>query len=219
MHYLKYFYYLASNWNIFIAWHILWHEIKGEKKYQITTSAYDELEHLEDIDIDTSNATIYMPVSYNVLEHCFALAPVKNTHFLDVGCGMGRALCVAAHYGATQITGLDFSGKLCAIAKQNTAKTAQQFTQTKFTIIHNDAFYYQIPNAINYIFLFNPFNEFIMQKVAENITQSLVQNPRSITIVYVNPMHKNVFLNANFKQVNYFKTRKYLEAAILKNIV
>ena len=66
--YLKYFFYLAHNWNIKIAAYILYHEIKGEKKYNIQTTGVDELKSLDKKGIDISHATIYMPVSYPVIE-------------------------------------------------------------------------------------------------------------------------------------------------------
>ena len=69
--YIKYFFYLASNWNLRIAWHILDKEIKGEKKYGIQTTGADELKKLEAKGIDISHATIYMPASYDLLETVF----------------------------------------------------------------------------------------------------------------------------------------------------
>jgi hypothetical protein len=47
MKYLKYFFYIATNWNISIAWHIIRNEIRGEKKYGINTTGADNLKSLE----------------------------------------------------------------------------------------------------------------------------------------------------------------------------
>ena len=108
MKFFTYFLYIASNWNIRIAWHILLQEIKGEKKYRINTTGKDTLESLEEKGIDIDHATIYMPVSYDLLETIFNQLPKKrNTHFLDIGCGKGRALCVAAYHGFNKVTGID----------------------------------------------------------------------------------------------------------------
>ena len=40
--YIKYFAYLAWNWNIPIAWRIIREEIRGEKKYGIQSTGADE---------------------------------------------------------------------------------------------------------------------------------------------------------------------------------
>ena len=56
--YIKYFFYLAFNWYFKIAWYIIKQEIKGEKKYGITTTGADELKSLEKKGIDIEHATI-----------------------------------------------------------------------------------------------------------------------------------------------------------------
>jgi hypothetical protein len=43
-------------------------KLKGERKYGINTIGVDELDSLEDIGIDTSHASKYLPVDYFVLE-------------------------------------------------------------------------------------------------------------------------------------------------------
>ncbi len=224
--YIKYFFFLFTNWNIRIAWVMIRQEISGEKKYGIHTTGADELLKLEKQGIDISHATIYMPVSYSLLEEIFkqlklselsAANQQPQTHFLDIGCGKGRALCVAAHYGFEKLTGLDFSKDLCDMAKQNLSITKQQFPQIEYKVINNDAFYFEIPGDANYIFLFNPFDEIIMSAVVNNIFASLQNHPRKITVIYVNPLHKELFLKAGYKETWYSKKMKYLEASILTN--
>lgn len=226
--YIKYFYFLFINWNIRIAWIMIWQEISGEKKYGIDTTGADELFKLEDQGIDISHATIYMPVSYTLLEETFK--QLKNagpqqqttnnkqqTHFLDLGCGKGRALCVAAHQGFKKVTGLDFARDLCEAAKENLAITKQKIPALEYKVINNDAFYFEIPNDVDCIFFFNPFDEIIMSAVVNNIFASLKNNPRKIKIIYVNPLHKELFLKAGYKETWYSKKMKYLEVSILEN--
>lgn len=196
-------------------------EIKGEKKYGINTTGADELFKLEKQGIDISHATIYMPVSYKLLEEIFEqLDSHKNkpqTHFLDLGCGKGRALCVAAHQGIKKITGLDFAKDLCETAKENLAITKEKIPTLEYRIINNDAFYFEIPDDVDCIFFFNPFDEIIMSAVVNNIFDSLQNNSRKITIIYVNPLHKELFLKAGYKETWHSKKMKYLEASILTN--
>jgi hypothetical protein len=110
MKFIKYFFYLATNWNISIAWHIIRNEIRGKKKYGIDTTGADDLKNLEKKGIDISHATIYMPVSYDVLEQFFEEIKIETFHhFLDIGCGKARAMCVAASYGLQKISGVELS--------------------------------------------------------------------------------------------------------------
>ncbi|MBP6431004.1 MAG: class I SAM-dependent methyltransferase [Ferruginibacter sp.] len=217
MKFLKYFFYIAYNWNIKIAWHIILHEIKGEKKYNINTTGKDDLTNLEERDIDIDHATIYMPVSYDLLEDIFnQIKPKKLNHFLDIGCGKGRALCVAAHNGFKKVTGIDFSKELCAVAEKNLTQTKQQIAALQYKVYNNDAFYFDIPSDIDCIFLFNPFDEVIMSGVVENILISLEETPRSLFVIYVNPLNKELFLSQDFVEIYHTKKMKYLEASILE---
>ncbi|RYY65871.1 MAG: class I SAM-dependent methyltransferase [Chitinophagaceae bacterium] len=215
--YTRYFFYLASNWNIRIATHIISKEIKGEKKYDIQTTGADELESLEDKGIDTEHATIYMPVSYDVIEDVFdQYNPAASKHLIDIGCGKGRAMCVAAQMGARKITGIDFSKEFCDQAKLNLLKSKQKCPALDYKVLNNDAFYFDIPEDVDCIFMFNPFDEVIMSGVLENIEVSLEEHPRKLTIIYANPMQKHLFLEAGFTQTYHTKKMKYLEAIILE---
>lgn len=233
--YIQYFFYIAINWNLRIAIHILREEIKGEKKYGIDTTGADELKQLEKRGIDIDNATIYMPVSYGLLESVFSSGinlnknnnaspdsdnfnfPVNIAgyrHFLDIGCGKGRALCVAAHHGAKKITGIDFSKELCETANLNCTATRKKFPDLQYEIIHNDAFYFEIPDDADCIFMFNPFDDVIMSGVARNIADSFESNPRKITLVYVNPVCFAELTDIGFKSVYHYKKMKYIEVII-----
>lgn len=220
--YINYFFYLAFNWNFKIARHVISREIKGEKKYGINTTGADELKSLEKKGIDIEHATIYMPVSYDLLEEVLQAANnlvIKpGNHFLDIGCGKGRALCVAAYYGFTKLTGIDFSKKLADAAAANLELTRQKFPGIQYTIYNNDAFYFEIPDDVTCIFLFNPFDEVIMSGVVFNILESLKRNKRTITIIYVNDLHKETFTIAGFSEVYYKKTMRYLEVSVLQNL-
>jgi SAM-dependent methyltransferase len=216
--YLKYFLYLAYNWNIKIATYIIYRDIKGEKKYKINTTGIDELKSLDKKGIDISHATIYMPVSYPVIEGALDfISPNNKNHFLDIGCGKGRAMCVAAHKGFKKITGIDFSKELCDKAISNLAATKEILPDIDFKIFNNDAFYFEIPDDVDCIFLFNPFDEIIMSGVVENIQICLEKHPRKLSIIYANPVHKELFIHAGFKKVYYTKKMKYLEVSILEN--
>lgn len=215
--YLKYFFYLARKWDVKIAKHILLQEIKGEKKYGIKTTGADELQSLEEKGIDTDHATIYMPASYDLLEEIFEKIKSKEQqHFLDIGCGKGRVLSVAAHHGFNKVTGIDFSKEFCNEAEKNLAVTRQKIPDLQYKIINNDAFYFEIPTDVDCIFMFNPFDEIIMSGVAENILESFEINPRTITLIYANPMYKQELLEAGFKEIYHTKKMIYLEASIFQ---
>ena len=218
MKFIRYFLFIASNWNILIAWHIIIQEINGEKKYNINTTGNDNLKGLIKKGIAINHATIYMPASYDILEKLFSfLSNKKPTHFLDIGCGKGRALCVAAHNGYTKITGIDFSEKLCKAAETNLFRTKEKFPTLEFQILNEDASNSISPSDVDCIFLFNPFDHVITEKIKDNLIHSLQTHPRKLTIAYANPLYKNIFLDNGFTETYYSIEKKYLEISIMEN--
>ena len=218
--YIPYFFYLGFNWNWRIACYILSQEIKGEKKYHIVTTGVDNLKKLQKKGMDTSHATIYMPVSYSLLETVLKEVPaLYKNHFLDIGCGKGRAMCVAAHFGFMRLTGVDFSKELCIAAENNLIHTRENIPALDFSVINEDAARYDIPPDVDCIFLFNPFDVVIMGAVVSNIMESLEAQPRNLMVVYINPLYKELFLDEGFTEVYYFKQMKYLEGIILSKYV
>lgn len=218
MRFINYFFYLTINWNPRIAFHMIRHEVRGEKKYGIRSTGADELASLEKKGIDIEHATIYMPAAYDLLEEVFTIYPPKDfAHIIDIGCGKGRALCVAAHFGAKKVTGIDFSKTFCDEAKKNLAITQHKLPALNYTIVNNDAFYYPIPPDADCIFMFNPFDETIMSGVVENIEISLQEKPRKLIVIYFNPLEKRLFLEAGFREIKYSKKLGYLEYSVLSS--
>lgn len=221
--FIKYFFYVAYHWNLNIARVLLLQEIRGEKKYGINTSGADELKNMEKRGIDISHATIYMPVSYGIIGEVFdhlkkpdsVVVPFR--HFLDIGCGKGRAMCVAAAHGCQQVTGIDFSPELCTSANRNLALTKKHMPGLEYRVINNDAFYFEIPDGVDCIFLFNPFDEVIMHGVVDNIIRYTRKNQRKVTVIYVNPIHKDLFTGKGFPETYHSKKMKYLEVSVLEN--
>ena len=214
--YFKYFIYLLRNWDFKIASHIIALEIKGEKKYGIQSTGADELDLLEEKGIDIDHSNIYMPASYDLLEEVFTKMEMANfKHVLDIGCGKGRVLCVAAHFGVQKVSGIDFSKEFCQVATKNLEITQQKLKQLDFKIYNNDAFYFEIPEDVDCIFMFNPFDDLIMSGVLDNIEESLDEHPRSMTIIYFNPMQKHMFLEHGYQVLHQDKKLTYLDFTVL----
>ncbi len=215
--FIQYFFYLGLNWNWRIASHILIHEIKGERQYGIHTTGADELKTIAASGIDISHATVYMPASYLLLKEVFTELPAnQRSHFLDIGCGKGRALCVAAHNGFGKVSGIDFSRNFCTESEKNLLLTKRKFPSLIFSTITKDAAKVEIQTDVDCIFLFNPFDEIIMKRVIKNIQHSFSKKPRTIHIIYLNPLYKKEFTAIGFKEIFYTCKMKYMEAVILK---
>jgi SAM-dependent methyltransferase len=217
LYFLKYFYFIAKNWNVKLAAFTVYHEIKGEKKYKLDTIKIDNLQQQTIKSNNLKHASIYQGTNYFIIEKAFEFLRNENAnyHLVDFGCGKGRVLIVAAYYGFKKITGIDFSASLCNEAEINIEKIRPLFPSLDFQIICEDAVNFQIENDANVFFFFNPFDEVIMLQVVKNILSSLKKNPRKIYVVYVNPLHKEILLSAGFEEEYFFKKMEYLEFVIL----
>src|SRR5687768_6236983 len=217
LHYLKYFFYLADNWNIKFALFSIYHEIRGENKYGIRTSELNDLTKLSIKGDNKEHAKIYQGANYFLLESMLSYlrSTGANKNIIDYGCGKGRVLAVAASYGFNKITGIEFAEELCNEARKNIAALQLQFPGKVFNVIHINAIDYEIEDNDNVFFFFNPFNEIVMNKVIANILTSLNKNKKMIHVAYLNPRHKQLFINAGFTEVFYIKKMTYMEASIL----
>ncbi len=217
LNYLRYYLYIGWHWNWRIARHMIRQEKRGEKKYGLRTTGADELGHLRKKGVDTSHATIYMPAGYDLLENLFAQVNLSVCrHFIDIGSGKGRVMVVAAHHGARKITGIEFAPRFCAAARTQLAATALVIPGFEYQVINNDAFYVDIPDDADCLFMFNPFDEVIMSAVADNIAESHARNPRKITLLYANPLQRECLEDIGFTEVYHTITLKYLEAIIME---
>ena len=86
---------------------------------------------------------------------------IKFENFVDVGCGKGQPCIFAKKYFEfPNIYGIDFSEPLIDVAKRNLAKTS--YKNVNFLVA--DATSWKLPRGNSLVFLFNPFNEIILEK-------------------------------------------------------
>ena len=110
--------------------------------------------------------------------------------FVDLGCGKGRATCMAAQNGKGRVVGVEQDDSFLDIARQNLAKLPGRNAPVEF--FHGLAQGFDFDDT-TVVFLFNPFGARTLQEVVDLIEQSLQRKPRKLRFVYVNPVHEQVF--------------------------
>ena len=220
-YYIRYFVYIAWNWNVQLALFTIYHEIRGERKYNLSTSRLSTLAELSLTGPNFTHAEIYQGASYFLLEQVFArLRTLHQTAaFTDVGCGRGRALAVAIHHGYSMVTGIDFAEELCRESAAVCRKLLTRFPETNYRIVHADAAGFVFDDWMDLVYFFNPFDETVMRQVLNNLLLSLQKKPRALFVVYINPQYKHLFILAGFTEVYYLRKIQYVEACILKKPV
>ena len=113
--------------------------------------------------------------------------------FVDYGSGKGRALLLSILYGFRRAVGIEFAPGLCREAEHSLdrfrARTGRSF---EARVLNLDAVCYPVNDDDCVFFLFNPFERKVLEQVLSNIRRSLESKPRSIHIVYTNPVHRRV---------------------------
>lgn len=216
LYYIKYFCYIAWNWNVRLALFTIYHEIRGEKKYRIATARLNNLRHLTITGHNLKYAEIYQGAGYFLLEKIFnALKKLKaKGGFVDVGCGKGRVLVVAAHAGFTNITGIDFAKELCDEAIINCRQITAGFPSVTWRVNYINAVDYRFNKNAQVIFFFNPFQHEVMEQVIKNLLIALATYRHTMWVVYMNPQHKALFTRYGFKEISYIKKMAFVEASI-----
>lgn len=123
--------------------------------------------------------------------------PYEETTFVDLGCGKGRVLLMAAALPFKRIVGVEFSAKLADIARDNARRYTGPKKCTDISVETMDATKYRFPDGPIVVFMYHPFDEKIMAAVAESVTASLREKPRRIFIVYFKPVHREVWDGAS----------------------
>jgi predicted RNA methylase len=117
-----------------------------------------------------------------------ALRLPRDGTFVDVGCGKGRLLLLAASYGFERVVGLEFAKELCSIARNNVARYRKKTgIQSDIRIVEGDAVDYEIGDNDCVFFMNNPFGAALVEKFMQNIARSLAAKPRRVFIIYNNP--------------------------------
>lgn len=125
--------------------------------------------------------------------------PVSDLTFVDLGCGKGRALLLAAQYPFKSIIGVEFVPAFAEAAQQNLKMAAIRGLRQDIEVVLGDATLFAFPQEPLLVYLFNPFDSHIIQQVANNARASWRSRRRPFVIVYANPIHKDVFLNGGWR--------------------
>lgn len=119
--------------------------------------------------------------------------------FLDLGSGKGRALLLASEYPFQKIIGVEIQPDLHRIAEENIARfSSPEQKCRRISVWCGDARTFVFPPEPLLLYLFNPFPEYVFEKVLANLEESLRSHPRSIYIVYNTPLAKGPIENAAF---------------------
>lgn len=117
-----------------------------------------------------------------------------NDVFLDLGSGMGRVVLQAAlRYRFRRIVGVELSTRLHDIARCNVDRVRARLGP-EIVLVNADVLDYDVPDDVTVVFLYNPFGGHIFRTVVQRLLASVDRSPRSLRIIYGNPVEEAVLL-------------------------
>ncbi len=122
--------------------------------------------------------------SMSMLLDAIEIRPGKDV-FLDIGCGKGRAVVMAAERLFDRVIGVELSADLAAAARKNVANAlaTNRLACRSLEIVTSNADAFPIPDDVTVIYFFNPFTGLALNMVLQNMKSSLDRCPRRLTII------------------------------------
>jgi predicted RNA methylase len=143
------------------------------------------LEPLWKLNIDSPNARYGERYEATTADELLAVLkflnlPMQNFTFIDLGCGKGRTLIVAARFGFGRVIGVEFAQELATTAQANLAK---QELRNAF-VLQADAAQFTFPRGGKVVYLYNPFSSEVLSRVLDNLQAC---RDEALYVVYKSP--------------------------------
>jgi SAM-dependent methyltransferase len=144
----------------------------------------------------------YQPTGWGVVRKLLRNLDIDYGQFtfVDLGCGKGRTMFVAAELGFRRVVGVEFSQKLTEICWSNIRrfKLYRSMIKTDITVALLDATDYEFPDDNLVVFLFNPFSYPPLLKVIDNLRQHHERYQKRIVVVYHNAKYGDILQRQPF---------------------
>jgi SAM-dependent methyltransferase len=115
-------------------------------------------------------------------------ACIEAYTFVDVGAGKGRALLLAAETPFRKVIGVELNEMLVSIAERNAKLWSRAARpRAKIRVVREDAAKFRWPRSPLLVYLNNPFECELVERVAAKIAEAAASGPGLVDILYVNP--------------------------------
>lgn len=172
-------------------------------------SRYGDIDYDFDYQVDTTWATVSLrtrlrelisgaqyqasePQLFHEILNTLPVSPAGLT-FIDLGSGKGRTLLMAADYPFARIIGVELLAELNEIAKKNIADYRSEKQRCfRLQSFAGDARSFEFPAEPTVLYLFNPFPDYVLLAVLNQLRQSIVSHPRPVHVIYHNLVHEHI---------------------------
>ena len=151
------------------------------------------------------DATHYEPTPVAQFDALIGSLPVSanDLTFVDIGAGMGRVVLLASLLPFKQVIGVEVSPALCDTARDNVVRWRRSKAElgcNDIRIVCADASAFRFPRGDLVLYLYNPFGEATLQRVADRLVS---EANGAVYVLYHTPVHRVVFdQHARFELVS-----------------
>jgi predicted RNA methylase len=142
------------------------------------------------IEDDRSRATaiLYLPSPPRVTRWMLDRVGVEpsTTTFVDLGCGKGRVVLLAAQRPFRRVLGFEISPDLAAIARVNIERyRPPPDLRAPIEVIEADVTTVDMPDGDLLVHLYHPFETSVTEAVLRRLEASVDRSARRVTIIYL----------------------------------
>jgi SAM-dependent methyltransferase len=140
----------------------------------------------------------YAPTPAHHFKKLLGSLPISNPAdftFVDVGCGKGLLLLLAAEHGFGRAIGVELDRDLVEVARRNVRRflASAPHHAGRIEIVEEDAAVYRFAEEPTVVFLFNPFGEETLRALVSQMQRGIERRLTPFFIAYYNPVHREIF--------------------------
>lgn len=159
-----------------------------DAKCHVDTATPVERWELSEGDDALINNARYSPTPVATIRAVLAAATVgmEQVSFVDFGAGKGRVMLVASEFPFRRIVGVEYSARLCEIARRNIERYSSTTQRCRVLEVHCiDGAEFVVPEDAGVFYFYEPFKPVVAAKVLANIESSLRAHPRRAVVCFV----------------------------------
>lgn len=137
----------------------------------------------------------------------------REYSFVDLGCGKGRVLLVAAQRPFRKIVGVEISTDLAAIARRNIGRLRPSSEHVRVITVENiDVRQFMMPSGNLLIHMYHPFDPVISAEVLARLAAVGDEPPRRVVVAYLTYTHSVPAVTEMFAAFPWLCLQRYEES-------
>lgn len=140
---------------------------------------------------ESAGHVYYATISYRCIQSLLDLLDLSHEdRFVDVGCGKGRVVCLAARRRLSQVIGVEYSTALASEAKRNCERMRGRKSPVQIYCMPAEDFDYSDSSVL---YFFNPFEASLLDSVLQKARADRRNGPLRMAFVMESPAQRDVF--------------------------